>query len=107
MSEDVDRIRAGFAERFGADAEGVWAAPGRVNVIIPTPNGRCTNLVLAGEKFDTLYATCNDKVYKRKLATTGANAVLVACSNSLTLPNATGAPQTSPRSWTTSRRLSR
>jgi hypothetical protein len=26
MSDDVDRIRAGFAERFGADAEGVWAA---------------------------------------------------------------------------------
>jgi sugar lactone lactonase YvrE/enterochelin esterase-like enzyme len=47
---------------------------GRVNLIIPTPNGRCTNLVFAGEKFDTLYATCNDKVYKRKLATTGANA---------------------------------
>ena len=47
---------------------------GRVNLIIPTPNGRCTNLVFAGEKFDTLYATCNDKVYKRKLAVTGANA---------------------------------
>ncbi|HET7537824.1 MAG TPA: SMP-30/gluconolactonase/LRE family protein, partial [Candidatus Didemnitutus sp.] len=47
---------------------------GRVNFIIPTPNGRCTNLVFGGEKFDTLYATCNDKVYKRKLNTTGANA---------------------------------
>jgi sugar lactone lactonase YvrE/predicted alpha/beta superfamily hydrolase len=47
---------------------------GRVNFIIPTPNGRCTNLVLGGEKFDTLYATCNDKVYKRKLNATGANA---------------------------------
>ncbi|MBL9202291.1 MAG: SMP-30/gluconolactonase/LRE family protein [Opitutaceae bacterium] len=47
---------------------------GRVNFIIPTPNGRCTNLVFGGEKFDTLYATCNDKVYKRKLNVTGANA---------------------------------
>lgn len=47
---------------------------GRVNAIIPTPNGRITNLVLGGEKFDTLYATCVDKVYKRKLRTTGANA---------------------------------
>jgi len=47
---------------------------GRVNAIIPTPNGRCTNLVFAGAKFDTLYATCNDKVYKRKLNTTGVNA---------------------------------
>ena len=47
---------------------------GRVNLIIPTPNGRCTNLVFGGEKFDTLYATCNEKVYKRKLNTTGVNA---------------------------------
>lgn len=47
---------------------------GRVNVIIPTPNGRITNLVFGGEKFDTLYASCNDKVYKRKLNVTGANA---------------------------------
>ena len=47
---------------------------GRVNLIIPTPNGRITNLVFAGEKFDTLYATCNDKVYRRKLNTTGVNA---------------------------------
>jgi gluconolactonase len=47
---------------------------GRVNAIIPTPNGRCTNLVFGGEKFDTLYATCNEKVYRRKLNTTGVNA---------------------------------
>jgi gluconolactonase len=47
---------------------------GRVNAIIPTPNGLCTNLVFGGEKFDTLYATCNEKVYKRKLNTTGVNA---------------------------------
>jgi len=47
---------------------------GRVNAILPTPNGRCTNLVFGGEKFDTLYATCEDKVYKRKLNTTGVNA---------------------------------
>ncbi|MEY2881050.1 MAG: hypothetical protein RLZZ15_3430 [Verrucomicrobiota bacterium] len=47
---------------------------GRVNVIIPTPNGRCTNLVFGGEKFDTLYATCNERVYRRKLNVTGANA---------------------------------
>jgi gluconolactonase len=47
---------------------------GRVNAIIPTPNGKCTNLVFGGEKFDTLYATCNEKVYRRKLNTTGANA---------------------------------
>ena len=33
MSDSVTRIRAGFRELFGADPEGVWAAPGRVNVI--------------------------------------------------------------------------
>ena len=47
---------------------------GRVNFIIPTPNGRITNLVFGGEKFDTLYASCNDKVYRRKLNLTGVNA---------------------------------
>jgi galactokinase len=31
--QQVERASAGFAEQFGADAEGVWAAPGRVNVI--------------------------------------------------------------------------
>ena len=29
----VERARAAFAEAFGFDPEGVWAAPGRVNVI--------------------------------------------------------------------------
>lgn len=47
---------------------------GKVHLIIPTPNGRCTNLVFGGAAFDTLYATCNDKVYKRKLNVAGANA---------------------------------
>jgi sugar lactone lactonase YvrE len=46
---------------------------GRVNAIIPTPNRRISNLVFGGEKFDTLFATCGDKVFKRKLNTTGAN----------------------------------
>ena len=47
---------------------------GRVNAIIPTPNRRVSNVVFGGEKFDTLYATAGDKVYKRKLNATGANA---------------------------------
>lgn len=46
---------------------------GRVNAIIPTPNGRITNLCFGGENFDILYATCNDKVYKRKMRVTGVN----------------------------------
>jgi hypothetical protein len=44
---------------------------GRVNCILPTPNGRITNLCFGGENFDILYATCVDKVYRRRLNTRG------------------------------------
>ncbi len=47
---------------------------GRVNCIIPTPNGRVANLTFGGENFDTIYAACGDKVYKRKLKVKGAQA---------------------------------
>jgi gluconolactonase len=47
---------------------------GRVQCIIPTPNGRLSNISFGGELFDTLFAICNDKVYIRKLKVTGANA---------------------------------
>jgi gluconolactonase len=47
---------------------------GRVNGIIPTPNGQVSNLAFGGENFDTLFATCGDKVYKRKLKVRGAQA---------------------------------
>jgi len=33
MSGEIGRAREGFAQRFGTDPEGVWTAPGRVNVI--------------------------------------------------------------------------
>jgi len=46
---------------------------GRVNSIIPTPNGRVSNLNFGGENFDWLFATCGDKVYKRKLKVQGAH----------------------------------
>jgi sugar lactone lactonase YvrE len=45
---------------------------GRVNAIIPTPNGRVSNLCFAGPDSSTIYATCGDKVYKRKVAVRGA-----------------------------------
>ena len=47
---------------------------GRVNAIIPTPNGRITNLSFGGANNDTLFATCGDKVFKRKLKVKGAHA---------------------------------
>jgi sugar lactone lactonase YvrE len=46
---------------------------GRVNVIIPTPNGKVSNLCFGGENFDTIFATCGDKVYMRKVKAKGAN----------------------------------
>jgi sugar lactone lactonase YvrE/enterochelin esterase-like enzyme len=47
---------------------------GRVNCIIPTPNGKIANLTFGGENMDVLYATCGDKVYSRKVKVKGANA---------------------------------
>ena len=45
---------------------------GRVQCIIPTPNRRLSNFTFGGQQFDTLYATCGDRVYKRKLNVKGA-----------------------------------
>jgi hypothetical protein len=47
---------------------------GRVNCIIPTPNGKVANLTFGGENFDVIYAACGDKVFKRKVKVKGANA---------------------------------
>jgi gluconolactonase len=46
---------------------------GRVHCIIPTPNGKCSNLTFGGEKFDTLYVTADQKVYSRKVKAIGTN----------------------------------
>jgi sugar lactone lactonase YvrE/enterochelin esterase-like enzyme len=45
---------------------------GRVNCIIPTPNGKLSNLCFGGENFDTLFTTCGDRVYSRKVKVKGA-----------------------------------
>jgi gluconolactonase len=45
---------------------------GRVNCIIPTPKTGLANLCFGGENFDTVFATCGDKIYKRKLNVKGA-----------------------------------
>lgn len=45
---------------------------GRVNCILPTPNGRVANLTFGGENFDTLFCTCGSKVFKRRLKVKGA-----------------------------------
>jgi sugar lactone lactonase YvrE/enterochelin esterase-like enzyme len=46
---------------------------GRVNAILPVPSGQASNVCFGGSAFNILYVTCNDKVYRRKLKTRGAN----------------------------------
>ncbi|MBM4077238.1 MAG: SMP-30/gluconolactonase/LRE family protein, partial [Planctomycetes bacterium] len=46
---------------------------GRVNCIIPTPNGKVSNLTFGGPNYDIVFATCGDKVYRRKVKVQGAN----------------------------------
>jgi sugar lactone lactonase YvrE/enterochelin esterase-like enzyme len=45
--------------------------PGRVNAIIPTPNGKVANICFGGADFKTLFATCGESVYCRKLKVLG------------------------------------
>ena len=82
---EPDTIDQSSADGMKVDREGrlyvatalgvqICDQPGRVNAIIPTPNGRITNLTFGGEKFDILYATCAEKIYRRKVNATGAHA---------------------------------
>ena len=73
----ADGMRADAAGRlYVATRMGIQVCDqaGRVNCIIPTPNGRVSNLTFGGATLDTLYATCGDKVFKRKLKAKGAPA---------------------------------
>ena len=73
----ADGIRADSAGRlYVATRMGVQVCDqlGRVNAILPTPNGKSSNLCFGGEKFDTLYVTAGDKVFRRKMKVKGANA---------------------------------
>jgi len=47
---------------------------GRVNMIIPTPQGGADDLRFGGPNFDILHAVADNVVYKRKVKTQGANA---------------------------------
>jgi gluconolactonase len=47
---------------------------GRINCIIPKPNGKVSNLMFGGPNFDILYAACDDRIYSRKTKVQGANA---------------------------------
>jgi len=66
----VDRDgRLYVATRLGLQ---VCDQAGRVNCIIPTPNGKLSNLCFGGANFDTIFATCGDRVYLRKVKVKGA-----------------------------------
>jgi gluconolactonase len=72
----VDGIRCDRDGRlYAATSLGIqiFDPAGRLNAIVPTPNGRIANLCFGGPKFDTLFAMCGDRVYKRKLKVQGAN----------------------------------
>ena len=66
----VDRDgRLWVATRMGLQ---VCDQAGRVNVIIPTPSGRVSNLAFGGPELDWVVATCGDKVYRRKVKVKGS-----------------------------------
>jgi hypothetical protein len=66
----VDRAgRLWVATRMGLQ---ICDQAGRVNCIIPTPNGKVSNLCFGGPEFDTVIATCGDKVFARKVNVKGA-----------------------------------
>jgi gluconolactonase len=79
-----DKAEDSGADGLRVDRDGrLWVATnmglqvcdqaGRVNCIIPTPNGKLANLTFGGPDFDVLYAACGDKVYSRKVKVKGAN----------------------------------
>jgi sugar lactone lactonase YvrE/enterochelin esterase-like enzyme len=45
---------------------------GRVECILPLPNGKVANLTFGGANFDTVFAASGDRIYKRKLKVKGA-----------------------------------
>lgn len=67
----VDRDgRLYVATRLGVQ---VCDQAGRVNVILPVPSARVTNVRFGGPEFDTLYVTAGDKVFRRKMKVRGCN----------------------------------
>ncbi|MFI5156198.1 MAG: SMP-30/gluconolactonase/LRE family protein [Chitinophagales bacterium] len=46
---------------------------GRVNAILPLPNGQSSNCCFGGPEFNILYVSSRDKLYRRKLNVKGCN----------------------------------
>ena len=50
----------------------VFDQPGRCHIILSKPQDAwLSNVVFGGPNLDTLYVTCGDKVYRRKISATG------------------------------------
>jgi gluconolactonase len=45
--------------------------PGRVHIILPSPGKKPANVVIGGKDRNTIYMMCGDKVFKRKVKSTG------------------------------------
>jgi gluconolactonase len=74
---NADGIRVDTDGRlYVATAMGIQVCDqaGKVQCIIPTPNRRLSNFTFGGAGFTTLYVTCGDRVYKRRLKVKGAQA---------------------------------
>jgi sugar lactone lactonase YvrE len=78
----VDTVDASGADGMCTDRDGrvyvatqmgvqVCEPTGQTLCIIPTPNGKVSGLCFGGSQFDTLYATCGDTVFQRKLRVYG------------------------------------
>jgi len=64
-----DQGRLYVTTRMGVQ---VCDQPGRVHLMLSKPNsGWLSNVVFGGKELDTLYVTCGDSVYKRKLNAKG------------------------------------
>ena len=67
----VDRDdRVYVATRMGVQ---VCEPTGQTFCIIPTPNGKVSGLCFGGPQLDTLFATCGDIVFQRKLRVRGVH----------------------------------
>ena len=78
----VDTVDRSGADGMCADRDGrvyvatqmgvqVCEATGQTLCILPTPKGKVSGLCFGGADFNTLYATCGDTVFQRKLRVHG------------------------------------
>jgi len=77
LEVDVDG-RLYVATRAGIQ---VCDPAGRVQCILPMPNGKVANMAFGGPERDILYAACGDRLYKRKVRTHGVQSFQPAIAN--------------------------